>query len=463
MINFKQFRRYLPKCTLAAIVVSTGVFFSLHARSQLCPFRASAASALLMEAGTGEIVYSQNPHQRLSPASLAKIMTLFLVFDAISDGDLAIDQEVEISRAAAQKKGSTMYLQAGEKTQLTELIKGIAIVSGNDACIAVAEKLSGTEQAFVDRMNRKIQALGLLNTKFQTVDGWPADDQYTTAHDMAMLARAYIENHPQALAYHKLHEFSHADIVLHNRNRLVVQDPTADGLKTGHVEQAGFHLVATAERNGRRFIAVVMGAADIDTREREATQLLEFGFDSTVTVTLFGKGDTLTKLPVRNGVKSEVNLVPVEDGRVEVPLGHKNLVAYRVNAASEQHAPVEREEPVGNVLITYRDEVVKTIPLVAAEKIERSPAPDSPENIERAATPAQHEKSKPQGYQTTSEAPGTTLFPVRKFLLAALAVLLVLLLIQWIYIVKLRGRIARSGAADVEVIKKRLEKFIQNH
>ena len=451
------------KRILAVLFVSAGLLFSLPAHAQLCPFRASAASALLIEAGSGEVVYSQNPHKRIQPASLAKIMTLYLVFDAIANGDITIEEKVAVSRAAAQKKGSTMYLREGEKTQLAELIKGIAIVSGNDACIAVAEKLAGGEQAFVDRMNRKAQDLGLLDTRFQTVDGWPADNQYTTAHDMAMLARAYIDLHPQALAYHKLKEFSHADIVLHNRNRLIMQDPRVDGLKTGHIENAGFHLVATARKDERQFIAVIMGAGDIDTREKEAMQLLEFGFDSVTVVRLFDKNDPVFKLPVRNGVKDEVDLVPTEDGSVEVPLGHKNLVEYRIETVAEREAPVDLNQPAGNVLITYREEIVKTIPLVVSEKIERAPAPAAKDVIEKPAAAADKEIAGTRHLEPPQDAPGTFFFMGRTVLLAALAVLFLLLLIQWIYIVKLRGRIAQTGAADSELIKQRLEKFIRKH
>ena len=280
---------------------------------------------------------------------------------------------------------------------------------------------------------------------------------------MAMLARAYIENHPQALAYHKLQEFSHADIVLHNRNRLITRDPTVDGLKTGHIEEAGFHLVATAKRDGRRFIAVIMGAGDIDTRESEATQLLEFGFKSSVTVALFDKGDTLIKLPVRNGVKNEVGLVPTEDGSFEVPLGHKNLVAYRIDAAAEQEAPVDREEPVGEAVITYRDEVVKTISLVAEEKIDRAPAADARDEVDSPAAPAGDEITEASDLVTPSVVSDPFSFAGKLFLPSVLAALLILLLIQLSYIIKLRRRIARSSAVDSDLVKQRLEKIIQKH
>jgi D-alanyl-D-alanine carboxypeptidase (penicillin-binding protein 5/6) len=456
-------KQYFRQPIIAAGVSAAIILSALPAHPQPCPFRASATSALLMAAESGEVVYRQTPQQRLQPASLAKIMTLFLIFDSIASGDATLAEKVEVSAAAARKKGSTMYLREGEKTRLAELIKGIAVVSGNDACIAVAEKLEGGEQAFVDRMNRKAQELGLKNTLFQTADGWPADGQYTTAHDTAMLARAYIETHPQALVYHKLQEFTHADIVLHNRNRLVMQDPAVDGLKTGHIEEAGYHIVATARRDDRRFIAVVMGAGDIDTREREAMQLLEFGFDSVVTVSLFDKGEIISRQTVQNGLKNEVGLIPTEDGRVEVPLGHQNRVAYRIDAAAEKEAPIDPEQPAGSVVITYRDEVVKTIPLVASEKVEQAPPPDPMDGTRKPPAGGENEMAAARGLKAPPAARGTFFLMGRVVLLPVLAVLLLVLLIQWIYIVRLRGRIARSSAADSEVVKQRLEKFIRKH
>ena len=219
---------------------------ALFAYPHPCPFNASAVSALVMDANDGQILYNHNPFHRLQPASLAKVMALFVIFDALEQGTVHLNDEIVISKKAAQKEGAKMYLREGEKTPLVELIKGIAIVSGNDACIAAAEAVYGSEQNFVDKMNQKLAELNLQDSQFKTADGWPVPEQYTTAYDMAMIANAYIREHPEALQYHKLKEFTHADIVLHNRNGLILQDPAVDGLKTGHVEEAGYHLIATA-------------------------------------------------------------------------------------------------------------------------------------------------------------------------------------------------------------------------
>jgi D-alanyl-D-alanine carboxypeptidase (penicillin-binding protein 5/6) len=422
-----------------ALLILTSVSFLLNvpAHSQSCPFNASSISALLIDAGSGQIIYSQNPYQRMQPASLAKIMTLFLIFDAMMKGDVTLNDEVVINKKAAQKKGSTMYLREGEKIQLLDLIKGIAIVSGNDACVAVADKLFGSEQAFLDEMNRKLQDLNLQNTKFQTVDGWPATDQYTTAYDIAMISKAYIQKHPQALEYHKLKEFSHADIVLHNRNRLILQDPSVDGLKTGHVEEAGYHLIATAKRGDQRYIAVIMGAENIEFREKEAMQLLDFGFSNFVTMKLFDKNDILFQLPVLNGVKKEVGLTPTEDGVTLISISQKDNISYEIDSAAQQEAPIEVHQNLGKVLITYRNNILKSISLIANEEIERKDAKTlALESFKSFATK-------------------------QKYMLLVIIILICFLVIQMLYIIKLRRQIKKTDIAGSEIAKKRLERMLK--
>ena len=457
-MTFEFFR---PALALLVLTVAAGLPSKLIAHTQPCPLSGSAASALLVDATGGNSLYSQNPDQRLQPASLAKIMTLYLAFDSIANGDVSLEEEVEISKNAAEKMGSTMYLREGEKTTLAELIKGIAIVSGNDACIAVAEKLSGSEQAFVHRMNRKLLNLNLSDTRFQTADGWPAEDQYTTARDMAMISLAYMKTHPEALTYHRMKEFSHAGIVLHNRNRLVFKDPSVDGLKTGHTEQAGFHLIATADRHGQRYLAVVMGAQDIQTREKEAMALLEFGFGSFTAVTLFEEGELLFELPVRNGDKKEVGLVADEEGTVTVPVDLKEHIEYEIVSAPWQEAPVESGSGVGRALIICRDEVLKTVSLSADSTVEKAVLPSAPPENESAAPTAANAPATPANSRPPTLVPSRWLTLPNKYLLAAVAAFFAVLLIQTAYILKLRRKISKAGAVDSEIIKRRLEKIVK--
>jgi D-alanyl-D-alanine carboxypeptidase (penicillin-binding protein 5/6) len=300
------------------------------------------------------------------------MMTLFLIFDALKQDKIQLNTEVLISKKAAQADGSTMYLREGSHVPLVELIKGIAIVSGNDACVAVAEWLYGEERAFIDKMNQKLKLLKIRNSRFQTVDGWPVPEQFTTSYDMAMLARAYIQEHPEALRYHSLKEFSYETHILHNRNGLILQDPSVDGLKTGHVEEAGYHLLATAKREKQRFIAVVMGAEKIDIREKEALQLLGFGFNNFLTVRFFQKDEILAHLPVLKGIKDQVGLKSHIDGEVTISVGQKERVSFEIESDEQTEAPIQFDQKLGTAIISDQNNILKTVPLFADQEIQRA-------------------------------------------------------------------------------------------
>jgi D-alanyl-D-alanine carboxypeptidase (penicillin-binding protein 5/6) len=265
-----------------------------------------------------------------------------------------------------------MYLGEGKQVPLVELIKGIAVVSGNDACVAAAEWLYGDERTFIDKMNNKLNFLKIHNSQFKTVDGWPVPDQFTTSYDMAMLARAYIREHPGALKYHSLKEFSHEKHILHNRNGLILQDPTVDGLKTGYVEEAGYHLLATAKRKKQRFIAVVMGAEKIAIREKEALQLLNFGFNNFLTVSLFQKHEILSHLPVFKGVKDRVGLKSHIDGEVTISIGQKESVSFEIESNEHTEAPIQFDQKLGTAIISDQENILKTVPLFADQEIKRA-------------------------------------------------------------------------------------------
>ena len=220
----------------------------------------AARSAMLVEVSTGTVLFEQNPDQLIAPASLTKIMTLYLVFQALKQGRIHLGDQVFISREAWRTGGSRMFVQVGTRVPLQELIQGIAIVSGNDACVAAAEYLSGSVATFVDSMNAEAKKLGMTNTRFFSPDGLPVEGQLTTVKDMADLDRAFIQKFPEALKYTSTKEFKFNNIDQFNRNKLLFEYPDIDGLKTGYVEAGGYHLSATAYRNGMRLLAVVMGA-----------------------------------------------------------------------------------------------------------------------------------------------------------------------------------------------------------
>jgi D-alanyl-D-alanine carboxypeptidase (penicillin-binding protein 5/6) len=262
-----------------------------------------------------------------------------------------------------------MFVRQGTRIPLVELIKGIAVVSGNDACISVAEFLQGNEQAFVAKMNQTLKELMLVNSQFQTVNGWPAPDQYTTAEDMALLARAYVQLFPQALLYHSLKEFTHENIRQRNRNGLLWRDPSVDGLKTGHTEQAGYHLLATAQKGDQRFIAVVMGAKSQAIREREALRLLNYGFRNFVSVLLFKRDEPLLKLEVWKGAEDQVELLAGEQGVITVAIPKRKDVSWQAKTPERLFAPIDGGQTIGQATITVRGEVVKSVPLLADKDI----------------------------------------------------------------------------------------------
>ena len=333
------------------------------------PFEVNACGAVLLDAKSGEFIYGQNPQGRISPASLVKILTLFLVFDAVKNGQVGLEDNVLISKKAWRTRGSKMFIEVGTQVPLVELVKGIAVVSGNDACVAVAEFLQGSEQAFVEKMNEKLRDLGICDTQFQTVHGLPASDQYTTASDMAFLARAYVRTHPEAFQFHKLKEFTNEGVTQSNRNRLLWCDPSVDGLKTGYISEAGYHLLATAQREDQRFIAVVLGAPNPRVREREALRLLNYGFRNYVSVPLFEKGQVLLQLPIWKGNVEKVGLRAAKSGVITVPISLRKYVSWHSETPENLLAPVQKGEHLGKAIITAKDEALESIALLADREV----------------------------------------------------------------------------------------------
>jgi serine-type D-Ala-D-Ala carboxypeptidase (penicillin-binding protein 5/6) len=231
-----------------------------------------------MDMNTGKILYSHNPDERLQPASITKILTLYMVDEDIQQNGTRLSDSVKISRNACRTGGSKMFIKAGSEIPLEELVKGIAVVSANDASVAVAEHIAGSVKAFVEKMNQKADELGMFNSNFKNPNGLPAKGQFTTARDMLILAYKYLKRFPEAINLHSVQRYTYRNITQNNRNTLLRQYPNADGLKTGWVSKAGYHIIATAKRDNTRLIAVVMGARSPSIRSREAKILLDMGF-----------------------------------------------------------------------------------------------------------------------------------------------------------------------------------------
>ncbi len=337
-----------------------------------------AKSAVLMDALTGQILYEQEPHLKIPPASFVKILTLYLVFDAIRAGQLKMDEMVTVSEKAWRTQGSKMFIKVGERVRVEDLIKGVAIASGNDACVALAEHLAGSEEVFVSKMNEKAKLLGLKESQFKNSHGMPDEEQYTTAMDMAILAKRYLEDHPESLSFHSQTEFEYNGIRQGNRNTLLGKNLGVDGLKTGHIEESGYHLLATAKRNGQRMIAVVMGCDRVRKRGPEAEKLLEYGFKNFSTVEVVKKGATFGPVKVKRGKVREILLTSEEDGRVTVPKGKESLVSAVPQLPPFVIAPIQKGQRVAKVLIENEGKVIKEVNLLSFSSVEKSLIPPWP-------------------------------------------------------------------------------------
>lgn len=332
----------------------------------------SAPVAVLMDFQSGQILFSKNGQEPRVPASLVKIMTMYVAMDQIKAGLVSLDDTVVVSENAWRMIGSRMFLEPQEVVTIEQLLLGISVVSGNDACVALAEGIAGSEAAFVQMMNEKARALG-LPLKFTDVHGLSESNEIT-AEGIARLVRAYLTDHPEAIRFHRELTFSYqprsskTPIVQYNRNGLLRTYEGADGMKTGHLQAAGFNLVATAVQNNRRLIAVVLGAENETKREQDAAALLNYGYRNFDLVNIAPLISEKTAR-VFKGKQSEVH-VTVAEPIISVPKGVGATVSVGIQTR-EVEAPVSQGSEVGVLSIYLQGELVKQVPLLAAEEVER--------------------------------------------------------------------------------------------
>ncbi|MFM2318425.1 MAG: hypothetical protein RLZZ215_1046 [Pseudomonadota bacterium] len=328
-----------------------------------------STSFVLVDFQSGEELAALNPGERVEPASITKLMTAYILYRELSKGTIKLDDEVLISQRAWEMQGSRMFVELGKKVQLEKLLRGLIIQSGNDAAVALAEHVAGSETAFVQRMNEVAKELGMVNTQYQNVTGWPAADHYTTARDIVILARALITEFPDRYKLYSEKEFTYNNIKQHNRNKLLWRDASVDGMKTGHTESAGFCLVASAKRDTMRLISVLLGSTDENSRTESSQRLLEYGFRTFETHKLYKSGDALSAVRVWQGDKTKVAAGVIDDLYVSIGKGRYDQLKGVMQFDKAIDAPIRRGDVLGKIILSDQGKVLKEVPLLALEDI----------------------------------------------------------------------------------------------
>jgi len=357
---------------LALAVAAPGI-------AQAPPFQTAAPVAYLEDLSTGAVLFEKDADRRMPPASMAKMMTAYVAFDLIKKGDLKLGQMVTVRPETWQKwhgpaAGSTMFLSPGEQVSVENLLNGIIVLSGNDACVVLAEQIAGTEEAFVALMNKKAKELGLSNSNFGTSNGWPDGGvTYVTARDLAHLADATIRNHRDLYKkFYSRREFTWgktlgagADITQANRDPLLGRVAGADGLKTGHTEEAGYGFTGSAEQNGRRLVMVVAGLTSFNQRIEESVKFMDWGFRAWKAKPIVAKGKRVSTADVQGGADSDVGLIAPEDLKIAIPAGSDPRLTAKVVYSGPVAAPIKAGQHIADLVVQTEGGPTSTMPLVA--------------------------------------------------------------------------------------------------
>jgi serine-type D-Ala-D-Ala carboxypeptidase (penicillin-binding protein 5/6) len=347
------------------------------AHPQSAPARAAAPAAPALKARAYELMdvqsertlAGQNQAARMEPASLTKLMTAYVVFKELEAGRLHLNDKVTVSKKAWRTPGSRMFIEVNSQIPVEALIQGMIVQSGNDASVALAEQVAGSEETFASLMNRYAKELGMTGTHYVNATGLPAPEHYTTARDTALLARAIILDFPQYHKWYSQKEFTYNGITQHNRNRLLWRDPSVDGMKTGFTDAAGYCFVASANREGFRLVAVVMGEDTVEARFRESEALLNYGFRNFESRRLYAAGQPVTTVRVYGGEPQELPVGLMRELRLTVPEGQSKALATRTTLKSPLTAPLKKGTAVGQVQVTLNGQPLETRPLVALRAV----------------------------------------------------------------------------------------------
>ena len=354
---------------LTSIFLYTGI--GLAAQRVLIPEPpALAAKAyFLTDFDSSKVLAEHNADERLAPASLTKIMTAYVAFQELKDGNISLEDRVTISEKAWKTLGSRMFIEVNKQVEVEKLLKGVIISSGNDASVALAEHIAGNESTFADLMNQTAERLGMSGTHFVNSMGLPSPDHYTTARDLATLTHALIQDFPEYYQWHAIREFSFNNITQQNRNKLLWRDSTVDGVKTGHTEGAGYCLVASAKKGDMRLISVVMGTKSTEARASQNQALLNYGFRFFVTQLLYTANEALARTRVWKGQEKMLPLGLTDDLYITVPRRYLSALQAKTEVLGKIMAPVRQGDTLGTLAILLGEQIYRTEALTALEEI----------------------------------------------------------------------------------------------
>ena len=367
----------LLHCTMPTLLRLLALFLAaflmagqVRAQQLPVPPALAAKSWLLLEMGSGQILTAEKPDERLEPASLTKLMTAYLTFAALKQKTIALDQAVPVSKQAWQTGGSKMFIRVDTQVPVEDLIKGMIVQSGNDACIALAEAIAGSEENFAQMMNREAQRLGMKSTSFRNSTGLPDAQHYTTARDLSILASALIRDFPAEYGkYYSMKEYRYNNITQPNRNRLLWLDPTVDGVKTGHTEAAGYCLISSSKRDSRRLLSVVLGTNSDATRASESLKLLNWGFQFYEAVQLYAKGQAISTPKVWKGTAPAVKAGFANDFILAVPKGYGAKIDAQFVSQQPLLAPVAQGQKIGTMKVNVDGKPYGEYPVLALENV----------------------------------------------------------------------------------------------
>ncbi|MGM0501259.1 MAG: D-alanyl-D-alanine carboxypeptidase family protein [Bacillota bacterium] len=354
------------------------IFFTLPVTANNPDFKLQSKSAVLMEYKSGKIIYQNNAREKLPPASITKIMTMLLVMEALEEGGVGLNDSITVSSHAASMGGSQVWLEPGEEMKLANLLKAVAIVSANDACVALAEYISGTEQEFVEQMNHRATELGMKNTKFYNTNGLPSDNElgkenYTTAYDVALMTRELLK-YSQILEYTSvwIDHLRAGESFLRNTNELVRFYEGADGIKTGYTTEAGFCLSATAQRKGMRFIAVIMKGPTSKVRFKESKELLSYAFNIHNSFVIAKPGTIIDEVKVFKGKEDKVAAVAKDELIVAVLKGNEDSLVKRTVLKKQITAPVRAGDDLGEIIVLSGENKLGAVELIAQNNVKKA-------------------------------------------------------------------------------------------